>query len=141
MCIRDRQYIDNLAFSFYNAQKNKAQSEHYEKQAMAVLSDWSNKIMQGAFMVYTKAAPNGERMANLEALQHFLTELDHEVYFYGVEQYDLTDTMYSQYALAQGALCGIHEKLQGAYKSSNKKSFEVALKGAWEVPDLSLIHI
>ena len=130
-----KQYIDNRAFSLYNARKNKAQAEHYEKQAMAVLSDWSNKIMQGAFMVYTKAAPNGERMANLEALQHFLTELDHEVYFYGVEQYDLTDTMYSQYALAQGALCGIHEKLSGAYKSSNKKSFEVALKGAWEVPD------
>ena len=91
--------------------------------------------MQGAFMVYTKASPNGERMANVEALQHFLIELDHEVYFYGVEQYDLTDTMYSQYALAQGALCGIHEKLSGAYKSSNKKSFEVALKGAWGVSE------
>lgn len=145
------QYVKNLAFSFYHAQKNREQATHYEKQALAVLATWQHRVAEGAFMVYTAANKNGERKVNSEDLAQFLMDWDRKTYYYGVEQYPLNDTMYGSYNLGSGALCGIQQKLSGAYKSSNKnKSFESALKGAWQVPvywkkvelqNLPIVHI
>lgn len=131
-----KQYRDNLGFSFYHERKDRMQASHYAKQAVAVLNDWKNKISAGAFMVYTAAKPNGERMANMDDLKRFLMDWDREIYFYGVEQYELNDTMYGGYSLGVGALCGIQEKLTGAYNNKNKsRSFEHALVGVWQVPE------
>ncbi len=130
------QYKDNLKFEFYHEQKDRTQASHYEKQALGVANTWKNKITSGAFMVYTSSKSNGERMANLDDLQRFLVNLDRETYFYGVEQFDLIDTMYKSYSLGMGVRCGIQEKVSGAYKSGNKsKNFETALQGIWQVPE------
>ncbi len=130
------QYRDNLAYHLYNKPKDKSQAQHYLTQANSVLEAWKNKIANGAFMVYTTENPNGERMANMADLQQFFTRWNYKTYHDGVDQYELTDTMYGQYQLGTGALCGINEKVTGAYHISNKnKDFETALKGAWEVAE------
>ncbi len=128
------QYRDNLALNQYNHQKDKGQEKHFENQANNVLETWKNKIAAGAFMVYTTENPNGQRMANLDDLQQFFIQWDYKTYHDGVDQYELTDTLYGPYQLGQGALCGITEKLNSAYKGTSKKNFEIALRGAWGVP-------
>lgn len=145
------QYIDSMAFSRYNMQKNKDQANHYENQAMGVLTDWRNKIASGAFMYYDAENKGGLRMANLADLQEKLLSVNRRKYCYGLEQYTLNTTMYGLYQLANGAGFGIEQKLSGAYSNSNKKmSFEKALEGAWKVErywedpaiqSLAIVHI
>lgn len=130
------QYINNLAFSLYHTGKDRAQAEHYQQQAKNVLTTWKGKIESGAFMLYDPQHPNGQRKANLQDLQEALRALNHQRYYYGLEQYALNATMYSMYQLANGAGCGIMETLSGAYRNTNKNlSFEHALEGAWKVPE------
>lgn len=145
------QYVDSMAFSRYNAQKDKNQASHYEGQALNVLKDWKTKIGSGAFMFYDSEHKGGQRMSTLADLQDALSTLNHKVYYYGLEQYALNTTMYSVYQLANGAGFGIEQKLSGAYSNSNKKlSFETALAGAWkverywensEIQSLPIVHI
>ncbi len=145
------QYIDSMAFSRYNMQKNKDQADHYENQAMGVLTDWRNKIASGAFMFYDAENKGGQRMADLADLQEKLRAVNRKKYCFGLEQYTLNTTMYGLYQLANGAGFGIEQKLSGAYSNSNKKlSFEKALEGAWKVErywedpasqSLTIVHI
>ncbi|MDE7310242.1 MAG: hypothetical protein K2N87_01230 [Eubacterium sp.] len=129
------QYIDSMAFSRYNLQKNKDQANHYEQQAMGVLSDWRNKIASGAFMLYDAEHRGGQRMANLPDLQEALSAVNHSKYYYGLEQYALNTTLYGLYQLASGAGFGIEQKLSGAYdnKSNKKMRFDYILNGAWKI--------
>lgn len=128
------QYVDSMAFSRYNAQKDKNQASHYEGQALNVLKEWKSKIGSGAFMLYDSEHKGGQRMSTLTDLQDALSAINHKIYYYGLEQYALNTTMYSVYQLANGAGFGIEQKLSGAYSNSNKKlSFETALAGAWKV--------
>ena len=145
------QYIDSMAFSRYNTKKNGDQAGHYEKQALRVLGEWRNKISNGAFMLYSADYKGGQRMAKLADLQDKLLEINHKIYYYGLEQYTLNATMYTVYQLANGAGFGIEQKLSGAYSNSNKKlSFETALAGAWKtdrywedttIQSLPIVHI
>ena len=129
------QYIESMSFSKYNIGKDGTQADHYEKQAKSVLTNWKNKIASGAFNLYTPDHKNADRKATLSDLQEALTAINHKKYYYGLEQYTLSGTMYSIYQLANGAGFGIEEKLSGAYSNNNKKlSLETALEGAWKVP-------
>ena len=131
-----KQYIENMAFSKYHTGKDKAQADHYQKQAVAALTAWRDKVGKGAFNIYTAENKAGVRMATLTDLQNALTDLNHKKYYYGLEQYNLNATMYGVYQLANGAGFGIEEKLAGAYLNKNKNlSFENALSGAWKVPN------
>ncbi len=128
------QYCDSMAFSRYNAQKDRNQAAHYENQAMNVLREWKAKIAGGSFMLYDAQHPGGERQPALFDLQQALLAVNHAKYYYGLEQYTLSTTMYGVYQLANGAGCGIEQKLTGAYNNPNKKlSLETALAGAWKV--------
>ncbi len=130
------QYVDNMAYSLYHAQKNKTQAENFQKQAMSVLSAWRSKIGSGAFMLYDASRKGGERMANLEDLFDALRETDYQRYPYGLEHYPLNSTLYGAYQPAAGAECGIKQETRGAYRNPNKnQSVESALKGAWNVED------
>lgn len=130
------QYIESMTFSKYNLKKDRDQAQHYENQAKGVLSSWRNKIASGAFNVYTPDHKSADRKANATDLQDAFVFMDHNIYHYGLEQYNLNATMYGMYQLANGAGFGIEEKLSGAYDNKNKKmSFETALAGAWKVPN------
>lgn len=145
------QYVECMAFSKYNASKDKDQAKHYEKQAMSVLKEWQSKIANGAFMLYDPDHKTGQRKANLQDLQEYLRLMNHQKYYYGVEQYQLNATMYAAYQMANGALYGITQTLSGAYSNKNKNmSFENALEGAWrvekywenpEIQSLPIVHI
>lgn len=145
------QYVETMAFSKYNISKDKSQAAHYEKQAISVLKDWQSKISDGAFVLYDQNNKVGSRKANLQDLQEALRLINHQKYYYGLEQYQLNYTMYSAYQLANGAYYGITQTLSGAYSNKNKNmSFEKALEGAWgvekywEKPDMqssSIVHI
>lgn len=129
------QYVENMAYSKNYAQNDRARANGFESQAKRVLSDWKQRIADGAFMLYTPENKSGVRLANLSALQEELAKLNHQVYYCGLEQFNLIDNMFFVGPLAQGAECGITEELKQTFRSSNEKtSLASALNGAWKVP-------
>ena len=128
------QYVESMTFSYYNAGKDNEQSKHFEQQALNVLTNWRDKITNGAFNIYIPDTKIANRKASLADLQMELNNIDRKVYFCGIEQYHLSDTMFTSYQLANGAGFGIEEKTSGAYHNNNPKlSLETALDGAWKV--------
>ena len=128
------QYVESMAYSRYYAQNDKHRASEFQSQAAKCLAEWKNKISNGAFMLYSKDHPSGIRMANLVALQEELSSLNHKIYPYGLEQYNVTDNMFSKGPLAQGAECGILQTLRLAFKAPNDRtSLATALQGAWNV--------
>ena len=129
------QYVESMAYSRYYAQNDKRRSGDFQAQATKCLKEWNTRVAGGAFMLYSKDHPSGIRLANLQALQEELTHINHSVYPYGLEQYNVIANMFNRGPLAQGAECGITQKLAGTFKSPNEKtSLATALTGAWNVP-------
>lgn len=128
------QYVESMAYSRYYAQNDKHRAGEFQTQATKILTEWKNKIAAGAFMLYDSDHPSGDRMANLAALQEELCAFNHRQYPYGLEQFNVIDNMFMKGPLAQGAECGITQKLSGTFKAPNeRKSLPNALAGAWEV--------
>lgn len=128
------QYVESMAYSRYYAQNDKHRANEFQGQATNCLNSWKAKIAAGAFMLYTKDHPSGLRVANLASLQEELCSLNHQAYPYGLEQFNVIANMFMKGPLAQGAECGITQKLSGTFKAPNEKtSLATALSGAWEV--------
>lgn len=128
------QYVESMAYSRYYAQNDKHRAGEFQGQAANCLASWKSKIASGAFMLYTKDHPSGTRVANLTSLQEELSSLNHQVYPYGLEQFNVIANMFMKGPLAQGAECGITQKLSGTFKAPNDKtSLATALSGAWDV--------
>ncbi len=128
------QYVENMAYSKNYAQNDRQRAMGFETQAKKCLTEWKQRISAGAFILYTPEHKSGTRVANLAALQEALQKLNHQIYFCGLEQFNLIDNMFVKGPLAQGAECGITEELKSTFKSSNvKTSLATALKGAWKV--------
>lgn len=128
------QYVESMAYSRYYAQNDKHRAGEFQKQASNCLNEWKAKISGGSFMLYSMEHPSGKRLANLTALQEELSNINHRKYIYGVEQYNITATMFGRNQLPMGAECGITQTLRGAYKAPNDKlSLSTALAGAWNV--------
>ena len=68
-----------MAYSKNYAQNDRARANGFESQAKRVLSDWKQRIADGAFMLYTPENKSGVRLANLSALQEELAKLNHQV--------------------------------------------------------------
>ncbi len=133
---RDRldQYAESMAYNRNYAQNDKQRAGEYKKQADKVLSDWKDKLALGAFVLYSAEHPSGIRMADIAALRDELGMINHRRYPYGPEQYRVIGNMFAKGPTAQGAECGILQKLSGTFKSSNANtSLDTALAGAWKV--------
>ena len=125
------QYVENMAYSKNYAQNDRQRAMGFETQAKKCLTEWKQRISAGAFTLYTPEHKSGTRVANLAALQEALQKLNHQIYFCGLEQFNLIDNMFLKGPLAQGAECGITEELKSTFKSSNvKTSLATALDGA-----------
>lgn len=128
------QYVENMAYSKNYEQNDRQRAIGFETQAKKCLSQWKQNISTGAFILYTPEYKSGIRVANLVALQDELKKINHQVYFCGLEQFNVIDNMFMKGPLAQGAECGINEELKSTFKSSNvKTSLATALEGAWKV--------
>lgn len=128
------QYVESMAYSQYYGKNDNQRSNGYQNQANNALTEWKTRVQSGAFMLYSGEHPSGIRMANLAALQEELSALNHKRYPYGLEQFNVIANMFMKGPLAQGAECGITQKLSGTFKAPNEKtSLATALAGAWEV--------
>ena len=128
------QYVDNMAYSKNYAQSNKQQANGYANEAQKCLTEWRQKIENGAFMLYTAENRSGIRVRNFETLCDELKNINRRIYFYGLEQYSLIDNMFAKGPLAQGAECGINQELKSTFRSANKNtSIDTALKEAWQI--------
>lgn len=128
------QYVESMAYSRYYAQNDKHRAGEFQSQATKCLTEWKTKVQSGAFMLYNEDHPSGIRMANLAALQEELSALNHRHYPDGLEQFNVIANMFMKGPLAQGAECGITQKLSGTFKAPNEKtSLATALAGAWQV--------
>lgn len=130
------QYVENMAYSKNYAQNDRQRAIGFETQAKKCFTEWKQRISTGAFILYTPDHKSGTRVANLDALQEELQKLNHQIYYCGLEQFNLIDNMFMKGPLAQGAECGIAEDLKSTFKSSNvKTSLSTALEGAWKIPN------
>lgn len=128
------QYIENMAYSYYYAQNDKTRSTGFEKHALRCLEEWSSRIASGAFMIYDEEHKSGMRRANLADMHETLAIMNHQIYSCGLEQFSLSDTMFTMYQLANGAQYGLEHRTYGAYANKNKsKSLENALAGVWGI--------
>lgn len=128
------QYVESMAYSRYYAQNDKHRAGEFQTQATRCLNEWRSKIAEGAFMLYNHEHQSGLRLANLTALQEELSAMNHKKYFYGLEQYTVSNTMFQKSFLALGAECGITQNLVKAFKSTNERfSLSNALTGAWGI--------
>lgn len=128
------QYIENMAYSKNYARNDDGRAKGFEQQAQKCLNEWKQKISNGAFILYTPEIKSGVRVANLIALQEELQKINHQMYYCGLEQFNLIDNMFMKGPLAQGAECGITQELKQTFKSTNTKtSLATALVGAWQV--------
>ncbi|MDM8248002.1 hypothetical protein QUW49_05045 [Lacrimispora saccharolytica] len=124
------QYVESMAYSRYYAQNDKHRAGEFQKQAVNCLADWKNKIASGAFMLYSTDYPSGKRLANITALQDEFSLINHQKYYYGLENYDVKRDLFVGSALAQGAECGATQTLKQTFK---EPKLETALAGAWGV--------
>lgn len=132
------EFVENYAMALAIANSDIDQRKTYEGYAIEVLSNWAKRIKNGAFYVYSRYAPNGERVANIADLFEKLMDIDKFHYPQCLEGTftSVLNTMYDANSLGAGATCGITEETKGTFRSGNEATkLENALKGAWKVPE------
>ena len=132
------EFIENYAMSLAIGSSDLDQRKTYESYATEVLANWAKRIKNGAFYVYSRYSPEGERVTNMNDLSVKLLDIDKFHYPQCLEgaYTSVLNTMYDANSLAAGATCGINEETKGTYRSGNEATkLENALKGAWKVPE------
>lgn len=132
------EFVENYAMSLAIGSSDLDQRKTYEGYAIEVLSNWAKRIKGGAFYVYSRYTPEGERVANMQDLFAKLMDIDKFHYPQCLEgaYTSVLNTMFDANSLGAGATCGISEETKGTFRSGNEATkLENALKGAWKVPE------
>lgn len=130
-----KQYVDNKAQMKCFAQKDRKQSEQYDRNAKGVLSQWKNRISAGDFYVYSKYDRTGDRIVKIESLQTKLKEIDKREYPDSLEcNFDVIDNLWKANSMPQGVELGVKQDILGTYRTSTEnKKLDKNLDGAWKV--------
>ena len=129
------QYITNLANASYHRGKDNKLADEYDKHAMEALSNWKKEIIAGNYTVYNFGKP-AERLVTADEVVKELQKINRTRYYNGLEQFNVTATMYTTNSLRPGVGCAVYENCTGQYKSGNDNTkLEKALYGAWKVPE------
>ncbi len=131
------EFVENYAMALAIGQSDIDQRKTYEGYAIEVLKNWSKRIKNGDFYVYSRYVPDGERVTNINDLMTKLMEINKFHYPQCLESSftSVLNTMFDANSLAAGATCGIIEETKGTFRSGNEATkLENALKGAWKVP-------
>lgn len=132
------EFVENYAMSLAIGSSDLDQRKTYEGYAIEVLSNWAKRIKNGSFYVYSRYAPDGERVANMQDLFVKLMEIDKFHYPQCLEgtYTNVLNTMFDANSLGAGATCGISEETKGTFRSGNEATkLENALKDAWKVSE------
>lgn len=132
------EFIENYAMSLAIGSSDLDQRKTYEGYAIEVLANWAKRIKNGAFYVYSRYSPEGDRVANTNDLFAKLMDINKFHYPQCLEGSftSVLNTMYDANSLGAGATCGITEETKGTFRSGNEATkLENALKGAWKVPN------
>ena len=131
-------FIENYATALAIGQSDPNLRKTYEEYAVECLKDWAKRIKTGAFYVYSKKNPDGDRCGGINDLYFKLLEIDKTQYPECLEGAfpNVVNSMYEATTLGAGATCGITEETKGAYKSGNETTkLEKALDSAWKIPN------
>lgn len=127
------QYVDNTAYCSYYRKNDKQQAQVYDQAAKRNLEEWRQHVTEGPFMLYGPEWVDGQRQSTLAIAQDTLAKLVRKRFPDGLFDLTLTSQMYKMAALAQGAQCGLEQKLAGQYKSANAATrLDNAFAGAWQ---------
>ena len=125
-------WVENKATALYLQGKDNGQSTQYAQYAMKVLSQWKERIRNGQYVVYSQNEPDGEFAGNADALIASLSSINSKRFKLGLECYNVIDNMWKSVGLKQGVGCGLTQKVEGTFRSSNTTTkLETALNGAW----------
>ena len=125
------EWVEHKATSHYFAGKDNSQSQQYTTYASGILRDWKERIRNGQYVVYTADIPSGDSKASMESLAESLMDEDKKRFPLGLENFKVSDPLWTATTLGLGAQCGVNQKVSGLY--SNAKKLETSLSGAWEV--------
>lgn len=134
----ENEFVENYAMALAIGQSDINQRKTYEGYAIEVLKNWAKRIKNGAFYVYSRYVPEGERVANINDLFVKLMEINRLKYPQCLESFftSVLNTMFDANSLGSGATCGITEETKGTFKSGNEATkLENALSGAWGQPE------
>lgn len=132
------EFVENYAMSLAIGSSDLDQRKTYEGYAIEVLSNWAKRIKGGAFYVYSRYTPEGERVANMTDLFNKMLDIDRFHYPQCLEgaYTSVLNTMFDANSLGAGATCGITEETKGTFRSGNEATkLENALKDAWKKPE------
>lgn len=127
-------YITNKAYSEYYAKSDKQQSNQFGSYAQKNMTNWKEQVLAGEFRLYDMAHKNGQMRQGYSAICEVLKEINRVQYPFGIEQYNVTGTMFMRNLMAQGAECGLTETEKGAFNANGINRLSTALKDAWKVP-------
>lgn len=128
------EYIKNLAEEKYWRGKNNHSADQSKTTATDVITKWKNKLQDAEFRIVTK---NEEIKAfGIDSVIDRLKKFNQKIFFMGIENFNVMDTMFNATSFKQGAKCGIIQELSGQYRSANEATkLENALKGVWKIPE------
>lgn len=132
------EFVENYAMALAIGSSDVSQRKVYENYAITVLKEWSTRIKNGDFYVYSKDSIDGDRVSNITDLSDKLKEITKIRYQKCLEGAypNVLGTMYDSNSLRSGALCGINEETKGTYRSLNEATkLENLLKDAWKIPN------
>ncbi|MBQ6338086.1 MAG: hypothetical protein IJI36_02975 [Kiritimatiellae bacterium] len=127
-------YVNHLALAKFYASNNGDLSAQEKKEAAQILNEWTARLAQGSFEVYSEAA-GVVTCPSVEEVFTALRKVVSAIYTDCVEdQYRVTDGMYEATMLQLGAECGLCQETKSMFRSSNPSTkLEAALNGAWKI--------
>ena len=127
-------YITNRAYSEYYLKSDKKQSCQFASYAQKNLSSWRDQVIAGEFRLYDMGHKNGQMRMSYSSMVEVFQEFNRQMYPYGIEQYNVNQTMFTRTAMGVGAECGLTETEKGAFSSGNPATkLSTALKDAWKI--------
>lgn len=127
-------YVKNLAEEKYWRGKDNNLAGQYKTNANDVIKNWKDKLQDSEFRIIIK---NDETKAfGTDEVIDRLKKFNQEIFYMGIENFNVISTMFDATSFKQGAKCSILQEISGQYRSGNEATkLENALKGVWQISE------
>lgn len=142
-------YVEYSAMALYYQGNTNQSSKDNAKKAEQVLSiNWKNRIYSGAFTIFSRDYPDGEKVVGGAAVANTLQTVVLKKYRY-VPDFGkgLTESQFKISNAKAAALCGINQKTSGVVQGAEKSTLSAVWnldegkQKYWEIPETSVLGI
>lgn len=134
-------FVEYSAMAMYYQGNNPQSSINNNKKAEQVLSiNWKNRIYNGAFTIFSRDYPDGEKVVNGAGVASVLQIVVLKRYPYVPDfKKGLTETQFKTTNAKAAALCGINQKTSGVVQGAEKSTLSTVwnVKNYWTESETS----